>query len=115
MRMCIAALREWKVDSTLVHELDVGVAPCQVKMVSADRRGRKETGLQIRACQSPLPVAKILPAGLKSIEMTAADSLMGFSVRNHQNIHTRVLVSLKHALRRCGVRVPELDTTVLGP
>lgn len=78
MRMCIAALQEWKVDSTLVHELDVGVAPNPRLPITAARSQDTARGTQI-------------------------------------DRDDRVLVSLKHALRRCGVRVPELDTTVLGP
>ena len=39
------------------------------------QRKIREGRLQIRACQSPEPVAKTLPAGLRSIEITGPEEL----------------------------------------
>ena len=54
----------------------------------------------IRACQSPLPVASILPAGLRSMEMTAYRSNQYHLAIDSDEQYglTRVLVPLEHAL-----------------
>lgn len=46
----------------------------------------------MRACQSPLPVASTLPAGLRSIEMTKKRLMMGRGIE-FQGL-TRIFVSL---------------------
>ena len=70
----------------------------------------------IRACQSPLPVARIFPEGLRSIEMTRkmSDQQGVPSGWKDRPRRTGILVALKHTLRNRSFRIPKLNTPVLG-
>ena len=75
---------------------------------------KERSDSHIRACQSPLPVAKMLPVGLRSIEITETATPSGRNENKEEKIWfiTWILVSLEHALHSRRTRIPELHSSI---
>lgn len=71
----------YKSEQEAIHEHNTNISQRRVtpytphtsysSISNTTRQKHEENNAHIRACQSPLPVARMLPAGLRSIEITA--------------------------------------------